>query len=63
MAQSGGSQLSFNERRGFHLERLSEFLNDGDRWVPRGTLNVADISPVNPSTIGKVLLAPALLGP
>lgn len=44
-----------------HTKRLCELLQHGDRRVPPAALDVADIGPVDPCPVGKVLLAPALL--
>lgn len=42
-------------------ERFGEFLDDGDGGVPRTALDVRDIGAMDPSTVGIILLAPALL--
>lgn len=46
---------------GGEIERLRELLDDRDRWVPLGSLDVRDIGTVDTGSIGIIFLTPAFL--
>lgn len=56
----GLSERSIQQGAGGNAQGLSELFDHRHSRIPRATLDIADISPVDPGLVGISLLAPAL---